>query len=69
LAKSNGAVTKLYKSTQKFPKEEVFGLTSQLRRCSISIPGNIADGYGRNSDGEFIRFLNITSGSLFDLQT
>lgn len=67
--KSIGFVTKIYKSTQNFPKEEVFGLTSQIRRCSISIPSNIAEGYGRNSDTELIRFMNIAMGSLFELQT
>jgi len=62
-------VTSVYKSTRKFPKEELFGLTSQIRRCSISIPSNIAEGYGRGYDAEFIRFLNIATGSLFELQT
>lgn len=62
-------VTKLYKSTQSFPKEEMFGLTSQIRRCSVSIPSNIAEGYGRNSDAELARFMNIAMGSLFELQT
>lgn len=55
--KAMSLVTALYKTTKNFPKEEVFGLTSQLRRCSVSIPSNIAEGYGRNSDAEFIRFL------------
>ena len=67
--KAIALVTKLYKSTQAFPKEEVFGLTSQIRRCSVSIPSNIAEGYGRNSNTEFLRFLNISLGSLFELQT
>lgn len=58
-------VTKLYKTTRQFPKEEVFGLASQIRRCSVSIPSNIAEGYGRNSNAELIRFLNISTGSLF----
>lgn len=62
-------VTKIYKSTHSFPKDEVFGLTSQIRRSSVSLPSNIAEGYGRNSNTEFIRFLNITTASLFELQT
>jgi four helix bundle protein len=67
--KAMNLVTKLYKTTRQFPKEEVFGLTSQLRRCSVSIPSNIAEGYGRGSNPELIRFLNISTGSLFELQT
>ena len=67
--KSMILVTEIYKITRTFPKEEAFGLTSQLRRCSVSIPSNIAEGYGRGSDTEFKRFLSITLGSLFELQT
>lgn len=62
-------VTAIYKLTQDFPKEETFGLNSQIRRCAVSLPSNISEGFGRNSDNEFIRFLNITIGSLFELQT
>ncbi len=62
-------VTLIYEVTNKFPKDEVYGLTSQIRRCSISIPSNIAEGYGRNSDVELKRFLSISLGSLFELQT
>ena len=69
MAKSHDTGNKDYKSTQLFPKEELFGLTSQIRRCSISIPSNIAEGYGRSSNPEMIRFLNISTGSLFELQT
>ncbi|KAF2518451.1 four helix bundle protein [Flavobacterium salilacus subsp. salilacus] len=67
--KSMVLVTKLYQVTKEFPKDELFGLTSQIRRCSISIPSNIAEGCGRNTDNELLRFLNISSGSLFELQT
>lgn len=62
-------VTAIYQATKSFPKEELFGLTSQLRRCSVSIPSNIAEGSGRESDKEYLRFLNISVGSLFELQT
>lgn len=62
-------VTHIYNVTKAFPKEEAFGLTSQIRRCAVSIPSNIAEGYGRQSNPEFIRFVNIASGSLFELQT
>lgn len=62
-------VTQTYNATKLFPKEEIFGLTSQIKRCAVSIPSNIAEGYGRKSNPEFIRFVNIASGSLFELQT
>jgi len=67
--KSMTLVTTVYQTTKSFPKEELFGLTSQLRRCSISIPSNIAEGSGRESDKEYVRFLNISIGSLFEFQT
>jgi len=59
----------VYLLTQNFPKEEIYGLTSQMRRSVISIPSNIAEGRGRNSDKEFIRFLQIALGSIYELQT
>lgn len=67
--KSMSLVTKIYTYTNHFPKEEVFGLTSQIRRCSVSIPSNVAEGFGRESNKEYLRFLNISLGSLFELQT
>ncbi|MFZ4671102.1 MAG: four helix bundle protein [Flavobacterium sp.] len=62
-------VTQTYKLTQNFPKEELFGLTSQIRRSAISLPSNIAEGYGRESNKEFYRFINIAISSLFEFQT
>ena len=59
----------VYGITVAFPKEEQFGLVSQLRRCAVSIPSNIAEGYGRQSLSDYIRFLRISRGSLFELQT
>jgi four helix bundle protein len=67
--KAMNFVTKLYKNTRSIPQEELFGLTSQMRRCAVSIPSNIAEGFGRNSTNEFKRFLQISMGSLFELQT
>ncbi|PIF30889.1 four helix bundle protein [Flavobacterium sp. 9] len=67
--KSMSLITKIYFSTNNFPKEEIFGLTSQIRRSSVSISSNIAEGSGRESDKDFLRFLNISVGSLFEMQT
>jgi len=67
--KSMPLVTELYRLSTAFPKEEVYGLTSQMRRCAVSIPSNIAEGFGRQSTSDYIRFLNIASGSLYELQT
>ncbi|WP_286965035.1 four helix bundle protein [Flavobacterium sp. UBA4854] len=67
--KSISLVTKVYKVTRTFPKEETFGLTSQIRRSSVSIPSNIAEGSGRESNKDFLRFLYISLGSLFEMQT
>ena len=59
----------VYKATANFPKEEKYGLTSQIRRSAVSVPSNIAEGAGRNSDGEFCQFLGISNGSSYELQT
>ena len=67
--KSMALVTEVYKISKGFPKDEAYGLTSQMRRCAISIPSNMAEGYGRNSTKEYIHFLRIATGSLYELQT
>ena len=58
-----------YKTTKKFPQSEIYGLTSQMNRAAVSIPSNIAEGAGRNSNKEFTQFLNIAIGSCFELET
>jgi four helix bundle protein len=63
-------ITKLtYKLTKLFPSSEMYGLTSQMNRAAVSIPSNIAEGAGRNSNKEFTQFLNISIGSCFELET
>lgn len=67
--KSVEMVTHVYELLSKLPDEEKYGLTSQIKRSSISIPSNIAEGYGRNYSKDYARFLQIARGSLFEMQT
>ena len=67
--KAMDIAVELYDITKSFPKEEVYGITSQMRRAAVSIPSNIAEGAGRKGDAEFKNFLNISNGSSFELDT
>ena len=67
--KAMALARKIYTISQNFPRDELYGITSQLRRCSVSIPANIAEGYGRYSPQDNRRFLRIANGSLYELQT
>jgi four helix bundle protein len=62
-------VEEIYKITKNFPENEEFGITSQIRRSAISIPSNIAEGAGKNTNGDFCRYLAIASGSCNELET
>ena len=67
--KAMNLVELIYSISRQFPSDERYALTSQLRRASVSVPSNIAEGYGRHSTADYIRFLQITLGSLNELQT
>ena len=67
--KAMSLVEKIYKLTARLPKEEIFGLTSQMRRSAVSIPSNIAEGYERKATKEYLRFLAIANGSRAELMT
>lgn len=59
----------VYRATQTFPREEIYGLTSQLRRAAVSVASNIAEGRGRITSGEFRQFLRLAQGSNYEIQT
>jgi len=67
--KSYKLVLEIYKVTNGFPKSEIYGLSQQMRRASVSIPSNIAEGYGRKHKSEYMQFLSISYGSLLELET
>jgi four helix bundle protein len=67
--KSMLLVMNIYEITRDFPNSEIYGLTSQLRRSAISIPSNIAEGYGRKATNDYKRFLQISVGSLYELNS
>ena len=67
--KAMGLTVEVYKLVKRLPKEETYALSDQMRRAVVSIPSNIAEGQGRNSDKEFIQFLSIARGSLWELET
>lgn len=62
-------ISEIYKMTRTFPREELYGLVSQLRRAGVSVASNVAEGYGRNSRGEYHQFLCMARGSNYEVQT
>ena len=66
---SMGLAKSCYFLTREFPREEIYGMMSQIRRAAASVPANIAEGYGRESTGDYVRFLRIAQGSLKELET
>ena len=67
--KSRSLVKDVYKLTQTFPSDEKFGLTQQIRRATVSIPSNIAEGSGRGTNNDFLHFIDIANGSAFEVET
>lgn len=67
--KSIELVKEAYRLTDKFPKSELYGLVSQIRRCAVSVPSNIAEGYKRRNLGEYIQFLSVADASAAELET
>ena len=67
--KAMNLVSNVYRITKEFPKDEVYGLSSQMRRAAVSVPSNLAEGAGRKGSKEFKQFLNIAQGSLSELDT
>lgn len=66
---SIGLCLGLYKLTNQFPREEIYGLSSQLRRAGVSVPSNIAEGFGRRSRSDYRSFLRVARGSVLEVQT
>jgi four helix bundle protein len=67
--KAREVVVEIYRITKEFPRDEIYGLVSQMRRAAVSVPSNIAEGWGRTSTKDYIRFLKIARGSILELET